>query len=140
MSCCCRRWKDIDEVVQACWSISLIDCNTYSAVNVLEMLDLSMFASSEIEEDVHTITGTRARARVCVCVCVCVCVFVCVTVCVCVCVCVCVFVCVTVCVCVCVTVCVCVCMCVVRMAQLVRESSYGVLTYGTLKDHKFKSR
>ena len=60
----------------------------------------------------------------CLCVCLSVCVCVCVSVCVCVCVCVCVSVCVSVC---------------VAIAQLVRESSYGVFTFGTLKGRKFKS-
>ena len=42
-----------------------------------------------------------------------------------------------------VCVCVCVCVCVrVRgvIAQLVRESSYGVFTSGTIKGRKFKSQ
>ena len=36
--------------------------------------------------------------------------------------------------------CVCVCVCVRAIAQLVRESSYGVFTSGTLKGRKFKSQ
>ena len=35
--------------------------------------------------------------------------------------------------------CVCVCVCGVAIAQLIRESSYGVFTSGTLKGRKFKS-
>ena len=38
----------------------------------------------------------------------------------------------------CVCVCVCVCVCG-AIAELVRGSSYGVLTSGTLKGRKFKS-
>ena len=42
--------------------------------------------------------------------------------------------------CVCVCVCARVRKCVDAIAKLVRESSYGVLTSGTLKGHKFKSQ
>ena len=59
--------------------------------------------------------------------------------CVCVCVCVCVRVCIRACMRVraCVRACTRTCVCG-AIAQLVRESSYGVFTSGTLKGHKFK--